>query len=202
MERMLVAILDEKARAHEASDTLKRMADDGVISVHTIRILTRENGGAITADTAYDALPEGTMGGSAVGALLGLLGGPVGVAIGAASGMLIGATADYAKHRVTADFTQHVADELKPGRAAVVAEVYEESTDPVDAQLRPLGATIFRRDLSDVADTEYEHEATAIKADLDQIRAKGAAKRADLKERLHAETDPLTRKLEKKLARD
>jgi len=178
------------------------MGDDGVIAVHAIRILTRGNGGGIRVDTAYDALPEGTMGGTAVGALLGLLGGPVGLAIGAASGMLIGATADYAKNRVTADFAQHVADQLTPGRTAVVADVYEESTDPVDGELQPLGATIFRRDLQDVADTEYEHEADAIKEEFDQATAKGAAARADLEARLHERTDPVTKKLEEKLTRD
>ena len=202
MERMLVAVFDDDARAHEGSDALRRMGEEGLINVHTVRMLRREGGGAIRADEVYDALPEGTMGGAAIGGLLGLLGGPAGLAIGATSGMLIGATADYAKWRVSADFAQHVADELQPGRTAVVAEVYEESTDPLDARLHGLGATIFRRDLSDVADTEYEHEIAAIKTDLAEARAERAAKRADRKARLRAKVDPLIKKVEEKLARD
>ena len=202
MERMLVAIFDDKARARKASDALERLGDDGEISVHAIQILTRGNGGGITADTTYDALPEGTMGGTAVGALIGLIGGPVGLAIGAASGMLIGATADYAKNRVTSDFAQHVADELTPGRTAVVADVYEESTEPVDGELQPLGATIFRRDLQDVTDTEYAHEADAIKEELAHAREKSDATREDLEARLRARTEPVIEKLEEKLTRD
>jgi uncharacterized small protein (DUF1192 family) len=83
-----------------------------------------------------------------------------------------------------------------------VAEVYEESTDTVDGRLQPLGATILRRDLSDVADTEYEHEIAAIKTDLAQVKAERAAKRADRQARLRAKTDPLIKKVEQKLARD
>jgi uncharacterized membrane protein len=178
------------------------MGEEGVIAVHTVGMFTRGRDGAIAANKIYDALPEGTMGGAAVGSLLGLLGGPVGLAVGAAGGMLVGATADYAKARVTADFAQHVADELQPGRTAVVAELYEESTDAADGRLQALGATILRRDLSDVADTEYEHEIAAIKTDLAQAKAERSAKRADRKRRLRAKTAPLIKKVEQKLARD
>jgi len=202
MERMLVAIFHDKAAAHKASEALQNMSDEGAIAVHSIRLLTCDVGGAITVDRTYDALPEGTMGATAVGTLLGLLGGPVGLAIGAASGMIVGATADYAKSRVTEDFAQHVADELTPGRSAMVAELYEESTDAVDAQLHGLGATIFRRDLSDVADTEYEHEISTIKSDLADVKAEMSAKRANRRARLHAKTDPVIKKLDDKLTRD
>jgi uncharacterized membrane protein len=202
MERMLVAIFDDEVKAQEASKSLQPMGDDGVIAVHTVRLFTRERDGSITSDDVTDSLPEGTMGATAVGSLLGLLGGPVGLAIGAAGGMLIGATADYAKTRVTADFAQHVADELIPGRTAIVAEVDEESTAAVDKPLQTLGATIFRTDLSDVADREYEHEIAAIKTGLAETKGKFAAKRASRKARLHARLDPLTKKIEDKLTRD
>jgi uncharacterized membrane protein len=201
MERMLVAIVDDDATAHEVSAVLQRLETDDVIGVHTIRILRRD-GNTITVEAVHDALPEASMGSTAVGALLGLLGGPVGVAIGAAGGLLIGASADYAKSRVTSDFAQHVADALAPGRVAVVAEVYEESPDAVDGRLHALGATIFRRDLADVADTEYEHEISTIKSDLANAKAEMAEKRATRKARLRAKTDPLLKKIEEKLARD
>src|SRR5258705_11665309 len=131
MERMLVAIFDDKAKAQDGSKALQTMGEDGVIAVHTVRMFTRDQDGMVASDDIYDALPEGTMGGTAVGSLLGLLGGPVGLAIGAAGGMLVRATADYAKSRVTTDFAQQVADELRPGRTAIVAEVDEEEPETV-----------------------------------------------------------------------
>ena len=198
MERMLVAIFDDEAKAQEASKALQGMGDDGEIAMHTIQILARAKDGSITSDDVYDALPEGTMGATAVGSLLGLIGGPVGLAIGAASGLLVGATADYAKSRVTTDFAQQVADELAPGRSAIVAEVDEEETEAVDARLQTLGARVLRRDLSDVADREYEHEMAAIKSDLARVKGKLSARTA----RMRAKTDAVVQKIERKLARD
>jgi len=198
MERMLVAIFDDESKARKASDTLQRMGDDGLVAVHTVRIFSRGRDGAITSENIHDVLPEGTMGATAVGSLLGLLGGPIGLAVGAAGGLLIGATADYTKSRVTADFAQQVADELTVGRTAIVAEVDEEETDAVDAPLHEFGATILRRDLSDVADTEYEHEAARVKATL----AKARDRLADRTASLHAKADSVIAKLEKKVARD
>jgi len=198
MERMLVAIFDDERKAQEGSKALQTMADDGLVAVHTIHIFTREPGGTLTSEDVYDILPEGTMGATAIGSLAGLLGGPLGLAAGAASGLLVGATADYAKRRVTTDFAQQVAEELKPGTTAIVAEVDEEETAAVNEQMQPLGATLLRRDLSDIADQEYEHEMDAIKRDLADVKAKLSARRA----RVQARTDSVIQKMERKLARD
>ena len=198
MERMLVAVFNDEPKAREGSQALQAMGDDGVVAVHTVRMFTRDQNGIVASDDIYEALPEGTMGGTAVGSLLGLLGGPVGLAVGAAGGMLVGATADYAKSRVTTDFAQQVADELTPGKTAIVAEVDEDEPEAVNDRLQALGATLLRRDLSDVADREYQREMAAIKSDLARVKAKLSARRASL----HSKTDAVVQKIERKLARD
>ena len=198
MERMLVALFGDEAEAREGAQALQAMGEDGELAVHTVRIFTRDQDGIVASEDIYDALPEGTMGGTAVGSLLGLLGGPLGLAIGAASGLLVGATADYAKSRVTTDFAQHVADELMPGRAAIVAEADEEEPGAVNERLQALGATVLRRDLSDLADRDAEYEMASIKNDLAQVKAKLSARTA----RLHGRTDSVVQKIERKLARD
>jgi uncharacterized membrane protein len=198
MERMIVALFSDEAQAREAAEALQTMGDDGEIAVHTVQMFTRNQDGVVASENVYNALPEGTMGGTAVGSLLGLIGGPVGLAIGAGSGLLIGATADYAKRRVTTDFAQQVADELTPGRSAIVAEVDEEETEAVNKRMQALGAAVLRRDLSDLADQEYEHEMASIKNDLARVNATLSARTA----RLHARADSAVQKVERKLARD
>jgi uncharacterized membrane protein len=198
MERMLVALFNDEEKAREGSQALQAMGDEGEVAVHTIHIFTREPNGTVSSDDIYESLPEGTMGGTAIGSLAGLLGGPLGLAVGAASGLLVGTTADYAKSKVTTDFAQQVADELRPGRAAIVAEVDEEETEAVNARLQPLGATIFRRDLSDLADREYEHEMASIKRSLADAKRTLADRRA----RLRAKRDRVINKVEHKIARD
>jgi len=198
MERMLVALFGDEAKAREAAQALQAMGDDSEIALHTVQMFTRNQDGVVASADVYTALPEGTMGGTAVGSLLGLLGGPVGLAIGAGTGLLIGATADYAKRRVTTDFAQQVADELTPGRAAIVAEVDEEETEAVNERMQTLGGVVLRRDLSDLADQEYEHEMASIKNDLARVTAKLSARTT----RLHAKADSAVQKVEHKLARD
>jgi uncharacterized membrane protein len=198
MERMLVALFGDEAKAREAAQALQAMGDDSEIALHTVQMFTRNEDGVVASADVYNALPEGTMGGTAVGSLLGLLGGPVGLAIGAGTGLLIGATADYAKRRVTTDFAQQVADELTPGRAAIVAEVDEEETEAVNERMQTLGGVVLRRDLSDLADQEYEHEMASIKNDLAGVTAKLSTRTT----RLHAKADSAVQKVERKLARD
>ena len=198
MERMLVALFGDEAKAREAAQALQAMGDDSEIALHTVQMFSRNEDGVVASADVYNALPEGTMGGTAVGSLLGLLGGPVGLAIGAGGGLLVGATADYAKRRVTTDFAQQVADKLTPGRAAVVAEVDEEETEAVNERMQTLGGVVLRRDLSDLADQEYEHEMASIKNDLARVTAKLSARTT----RLHAKADSAVQKVEHKLARD
>ena len=168
--------------------------------MHTVGMFTRGRDGAIAANNIYDSLPEGTMGGAGSWQPSWATGGPVGVAVGAAGGMLIGATADYAKARVTADFAQHVAAELKPGRTAVVAEVYKKASPGTSAGTR-------RHDLSARSCRTSRTRNTNTRSQRSRpisLRSKpnGPRKRADRKARLRAKTDPLIKKVEQKLARD
>jgi len=199
MERMVVVVFDSEARASEAARVFERLNEDGVIALYTSRVLTKDATGVTTVARTYDVLPEGTMGGTAVGTMIGLIGGPVGLAIGAASGLLLGGMADLARARVAGDFVNDVKRALLHDKAAVVAEIDEEETDVVDARMKALGGFVYRRDLGDVADSEYEAEVAAIKTDIARTRAEHAASRADRQGTLQAKFDSLNEKLHKAL---
>jgi len=195
MERMLVVVFDTEANAYEGSRALQSLAEDSMIAVYAIRVVAKDGSAAITITNSYDPLPQGTMGGTAVGTLIGMLGGPAGLAVGAASGFVIGATTDLVRARVGDDFIADVANALLPGKAALVAEIEEDFTDSVDARMKALGGLMFRRDLSDVADMEFEQEVAAIKADIARTKAELAASRVERRGRLHARIDSLNEKL-------
>jgi uncharacterized membrane protein len=163
MERMLVVVFDSENKAYEASRALRRLEDESVIAVYADGVITKDRYGATTLVKTHRVAPQGKMGGTAVGSLLGLLGGPVGLALGATSGFVLGATTDFARARVARDFVTDVAHALVPGEAALVAEIDEESTGPVDARLATLGGVVFRRALSDVSDLESEKEIAAVR---------------------------------------
>jgi uncharacterized membrane protein len=191
MERMVVTIFDDEHKAYQGADVLQAVNEDGTVAVHEAWVLAKDRDGSVSVVKTEDTLPEGTMGGTVVGGLLGLLGGPVGVAIGATSGMALGATADVARARLGRDFITDVSRALAPGKIALVAEVDEESTDLLDERMKALDGQIFRRDLQDFADADYEDRATAVKSRLAQTRDEIAADAASGTQRLRTSLSAL-----------
>jgi uncharacterized membrane protein len=159
MERMLVVTFDNENSAHKASTALERLADNSVIALNTASIVVKSPEGIATVTAAHDAAPAGAMGGTAIGSLIGIVGyGGIGLLVGGTAGFVAGVVADWARARVCRDFVADVADALEPGNAALVAQIDEEDTDPVDVRMKALGALVFRRPFSDVTDDEFEYE--------------------------------------------
>ncbi len=71
MERMLVVVFDDEAKAYEGSRALQGLGE-GIIAVHASRVVTKDPDGTTTVIKTHDALPEGTMGATAVGSLIGM----------------------------------------------------------------------------------------------------------------------------------
>jgi uncharacterized membrane protein len=164
MKRMLVVIFDSEEKAYEAARALETLSEESMIAVYDDVVVKKDSGGTTTSVVkTHDTDPQGTMGGTAVGSLIGLLGGgPIGLAVGATTGFVLGAAADVARARLGRHFVREVADALAPGHTAPVAEIDEEDTDPVDSRMRALGGSIFRSDLSDVADADGSATPTGL----------------------------------------
>jgi uncharacterized membrane protein len=107
----------------------------------------------LKGETGHDSGPLGTLADTALGSLIGLLGGPAGLAIGATVGFTAGATVYLSNARISGDFIDDVTKVLLPNSIALVAEIEEDWTTPVDTRMEALGGTVFRRALSDVEDT-------------------------------------------------
>jgi uncharacterized membrane protein len=161
MKRMLVVIFDSEEKAYEGARGLETLSEESMIAVYDDVVVKKDGDGTTTSVVkTHDTDPQGTMGGTAVGSLIGLLGGgPIGLAVGATTGFVLGAAADVARARLGRHFVREIADALGPGHTALVAEIDEEDTDPVDGRMRALGGSIFRSDLSDVADADRERHA-------------------------------------------
>ena len=108
--------------------------------------------------------PFGSLTGTAVGVLVGLLGGPVETAIGATSGLALGVLHDVDNARVAGDFLDEISKSLTPNKVAVVAEIEEEWTTPVDIRMEALGGTVLRRALRDLKKSVREQQVGAMKA--------------------------------------
>jgi uncharacterized membrane protein len=171
MDRMLVVIFNNELKGYEAADTLESLKEEGEIGLTGEWVLTRQEDGTVAIVKTDDTLPEGTMAGTIVGGLIGLFGGPVGLTIGAASGAAVGATADMARARLDQDFVAEISRSLAPGKTALVAEINEDEPEAVDTRMMALGGQVFRRDLSDVADTDQERHATDQERHANEIKS-------------------------------
>ena len=160
---MFVAVFDSEHQARDASRALDALHEADTIGLNASAIITKTKGGAITVVQARRIAPEGALGATALGTLIGMLAGPVGLAVGAATGLAIGATAHLFDTQVERGFLAEVERALEPGRSALVAQIYEKVTGPVNERIAALGGRVFRRALSDVADEQYEKNVAMAK---------------------------------------
>jgi len=202
MDRTLVVVFDNESKAYEGNKVLQQLDGDGSISVYGHALVVKNPDGTTTVRQSDDRGPVGTLVGTLLGSLIGLLGGPTGFAIGGAVGFVGGATADLNKARIGNDFIVDVAKVLVPNRAAVVAEIEEDSTTPVDTRMEAIGGTVFRRALSGVKHTIHDENIAAIKADLAQMTAEHAKADADRKAKLQENINQLESKLQAWLEED
>jgi len=87
------------------------------------------------------------------------------------------------------DFLSEVENSLLPGKAAVVAEVWEEWTTPVDSRMEALGGVVFRRTSDDVLDAQIERDVTALNADLAELEAERDQATGEARAKLQAKVD-------------
>jgi uncharacterized membrane protein len=196
---MVVAVFTNETQAYEGSRALQQLDNDGTIAVYASAVVTKTSNGNVTVKQAADTFGKNTLTGTAVGSLVGLLGGPIGVAFGAASGTLMGSVADLDTARIDADFLNDVAELLTPGKTALVAEIDEEWTTPVDTNMEAAGGVVFRRSLAEVIESQDQRSIDAMKADLAQMKIEHAQAKAERKEKLNARIDALQTKLQNKL---
>jgi DNA repair exonuclease SbcCD ATPase subunit len=87
--------------------------------------------------------------------------------IGTSGGFLY----DLAHLGVGQDFFEQVGQSLRPGNAAVVAEVQEDWTLPVDAKMEALGGVVLRRTRRDSLDRQVEWDITTLRAEIDELES-------------------------------
>jgi len=202
MDRMLVVVFDSESKAYEGKTALGQLADEGSISVYADAVIAKNADGTASLKQGEGAGPIGTLAGTAFGSLVGMLGGPVGLVAGATAGMAAGAAGDLGAASLGSDFVEDVVKALKPGKIALVAEVEEEWTTPVDTRMEALGGDVFRRSVAAVADKIQEEHVAAMKADWTQMKAEHAQASAERKAKLTERINSLGSRIESRIHAD
>ena len=196
MDRMLVVVFDNETKAYQGKSALKNLDREGSITLYGSAVILKHADGSVSVKDENYAAPLATLVGTPIGSLIGLIGGPTGFAIGTLSGFMFGGLVDLDNARVGEDYLDDVAKALTPNKVAIVAEVDEEWTTPVDTQMEALGGTVLRRALSEVQDTVNDEAIAAMKADVAQFKAEIKKANDDRKKKLQAKIDALQAKID------
>ena len=199
IDRMLVVVFDTEGKADAGRRALIHLQIVSGIGVYASAVIAKNADGTATVKSRDDVGQVGPMMGVFLGSIIGLLGGPAGVAMGAGVGLLAGGAAELNNARINADFIDDVTAELLPNRFALVAEIREGSTAPLDDCMKAIGGTVFRRALSDVTDIVDDEELSGMKADLARLKAELAQAHADRKAKLHEKISQLNSKVQARL---
>lgn len=170
MNKMLVAIFDREDAAFEGLSALKDLHRDGDISLYSAAVIAKDRTGRVEVKQAADAGPVGAAVGLLTGSLIGIIGGPAGVAVGASLGGLAGLLFDATKGGIDVTFLDDISKTLTAGKVAVLAEVDETWTTPVDTRVERLGGSVFRRLRGEVVADQFVRESEALEADLKALR--------------------------------
>lgn len=196
MERMLVVVFDNEKKAYEGKTALGKLQAEGSLTIYQEAVVLKHADGTVSVEQVDDSAPVGTLTGTAVGSLIGLLGGPVGMVVGAASGLGLGVFYDADTLQVGEDFVADVSKSLAPNKVAVVAEVEEVWTTPVDTRMEALGGTVFRRALWAVQEQVRREEIAAMKADLAELKSEVSKADAERKAKLQKKIEQLAGKID------
>ncbi|MCL4707973.1 DUF1269 domain-containing protein [bacterium] len=194
MNKMLVAVFDSEEVAVEGLSALKGLHKDGDITVYATAVLVKDASGKVSIKQAAEQGPIGTGLGMLAGSMVGLLAGPVGLAVGASMGTLTGLIFDLNKSGIDVQFVDDVSKALSSGKAAVLADVEESWTEPVDARVRKLGGMVFRRLRSEVVEDQLVRESAAFQAEVKQLKEEQAQAHAENKAAIQAQIDDAKKK--------
>lgn len=198
MDRMLVVTFDSEVKAYEGLKALQELQNEGSLTVYATAVVLRDAAGNVTVKQQDDQGPIGTAVGMLAGGLMGMIAGPVGLAIGAGAGMYGGALYDLANLGIGADYLTDIEKSLQPGKSAVVAEVWEEWTTPVDTRMGALGGVVIRRARTEVVDQQIEADVEALDADLDELEAEYQQATGEAKAKIQKNIDATKARLQAK----
>jgi uncharacterized membrane protein len=199
MERIIAVVFDNEKQAYQGKTALLEVQRDGDIVLYGGAVVTKHADGSASVTEFDDLTGIGGLAGTALGSLIGLLGGPVGVVVGATAGLAVGAIADivyYSDGRVGEDFVADILASFTANKVAVVAEVDEEWTTPVDTRMEAIGGTVYRRAMWEVRESVDQKELAAIKADLTQLKAEQAKVSSERKAKLQKKIDQLQARID------
>ncbi len=196
MDEMLVVVFDNENQAYDGAKALQDLQNEGRINLYAKAVAAKDTNGKASIKAQGDGGPVGTLVGLLAGSLFGVPLGPLGVVLGAGAGTTGGLVYDLVHYGVSQDYLEEIEQYLKPGKAAVIAEVFGEGTAPVDECMKALGGAVFRYPRSQVLDYQIKMDIAALEADLAGLKAGFNESTREAQARLQKRVDAARQRLQ------
>lgn len=170
MKKLLVAVFDRSEEAFDTIVALRELHRDGDISMYGNVVLEKNIDNQVTVKHGRDQAGKSWALGLLGGSLIGAFAGPAGLAIGSSVGGLAGMFVDLNRIGVDAQFIDEVALKLESGMTALVVDLDEGWTVPVDMRIEENNGIAFRRNRSEVADDQLQRESIALKQEFAEFK--------------------------------
>ncbi len=196
MSKYIVVVFNDEKSAYKGALALQELDNDASIALYEGAIVAKDKDGKVRLLDAEEEGPIGFLTGMLLGGLIGVIGGPVGMAVGATTGSMAGLMGDAVRTGVNDDFLGEVMETLTPGTFALVAEITENWTMPLDSRMEALGGTVFRTWRIDVEDEQIERDIEANRRELQELKEEWNQAVGDAKEKLQAKIQATEAKLQ------
>ncbi len=146
MDNVVLVTFDESSHAYQAMSELRRLSDEGAVSVTTAAIVERlADGDFRFPEDAENIGLTATAAGGVIGALIGALAGPLGLLLGGATGAIAGSVADVDEVERSEAMVGTLSQRVSPGTTALIADVDEPAPELLDAVMSNLGGRVARQ---------------------------------------------------------
>ncbi len=187
MSKFVVIVFPDETKAYQGVQALKALHAEGSITLYANAVVQRSAEGALLVK---EKEPDGAVAmgaGVVIGALIGMFAGPIGMAAGLTAGGVLGASRDLFDLGIGKEFVDKVYRDLAPGRTAVVAEIAEDWTTPLDSRMSQLDGVVTREWRDDFIDDAVLRRLQKAQANLKHREAELAAAVAEKAEALKNE---------------
>ena len=158
MIKLIITVFDSENQAEKGLEELNILHNNGAISIYTEAVLAKNEAGDIGLKQGSDEGPIGTARGALSGALMGMLAGPSEMMAGTIAGMYGEMFYALDSSIVDTNFVDEISESLIEGKTAIIIYAEEEWTAPLDTKMQEIGATIYRKNKSDIINDQYQRE--------------------------------------------
>ncbi len=168
---MLVASFENPDAARAGAETLRALHAECSLTLYGMAVLARDGCNLVILEPmALADSPAAPAVGAAIGALVTLLGGSIGLASRTVPSGVVTAVQDLTEAGLDADFLGRVSRDLRPGGAAVLAEVEEDQCSHVDVRVATQGGRVSYQVILGTASEQRIVEAVvALRAELARL---------------------------------